>query len=745
MSTLERTLLWIIRVGLFLLLFTPLIISKSLFFPFITGKNFFFRIIVEIIFGVWCALAILQPRYRSKPTLVLIAFGVFIFILIIATVFGADPYHSFWSNFERMEGLITHFHLFALFLVLAHPFKTKKEWFYLFNISVCVSLITAFYGFLQSRGIIEMVSVGRPYATMGNSIYLGVYLLLHLFIITALFQNVRAQWARISYAAIFFFELYVFFIAASRGAFLGLSAGVVVAALLTISMRSSRSYKIVALVLIGIVFALFIMIGYFPESSFVRSNQIFSRLSTFSIASVKQDSRVMIWGIAFNAIKEHPILGWGPENFIIPYAKYYNPNLFTNEPWFDRVHNMLLEWLVATGIVGFVAYLWIFLVVFYSVFLLLRKHKLDTSSAIIIVSFVVAYITQNVFVFDEIVTYLVFIIVIGYVHFLLIESKETKTKLLHSSHAGQILSVVPIVVTPFLVYFLNVNQILASRQLIVALESLNTSTKIEQVVGAFDKAIAYNTFGTTEVRERLADAVVQSAISGKQLGPNYLVVLNKSIEEMKKEVDLQSAVAKYPLFLGKLETINLYQTGGGFEEGERAYLRTIDIAPRYVQNYLGLAELYLAANKPDKAVDAALRAYDLTTSRNTRGALFFPLIGVQLLAGHYDDALKFIRRYNDEDINALIGRKNVVSSSPEITTMSRRALMFSKDLNGRLNFFLELEKMTIHPYIFIGLAQTYGELGNVSKAREAALDALALDSSLETEVNKFLKSLESFK
>src|SRR3989344_7787760 len=111
MSSLERTLLWMIWGCISLLLLTPLVVTNSLFFPFITGKNFFFRIIVEVIFGFYVALAILNRDFRPKKSPLLLVLTLFFAVVTLAALFGVDPYHSFWSNFERMEGLITHLHL----------------------------------------------------------------------------------------------------------------------------------------------------------------------------------------------------------------------------------------------------------------------------------------------------------------------------------------------------------------------------------------------------------------------------------------------------------------------------------------------------------------------------------------------------------------------------------------------------------------------------------------------------------
>src|SRR5205085_82544 len=54
------------------------------------------------------------------------------------------------------------------------------------------------------------------------------------------------------------------------------------------------------------------------------------------------------------------ILGWGQENYAIVFDKYYDPRMYGQEPWFDRVHNIIFDWLVAGGFPGLILYLLIF-------------------------------------------------------------------------------------------------------------------------------------------------------------------------------------------------------------------------------------------------------------------------------------------------------------------------------------------------------------------------------------------------
>ena len=161
--------------------FIPLIVDSSMYFPFITGKNFAFRILTEIIIGLWGALAIRDAKYRPKFSLISWCVAVFVAIIALADAFGVYPYKSFWSNYERMEGLVTLIHLLGLFFVTASVLKTEKSWSRFFHTSIFVSVILGIYGLFQLSGAITINQGGvRVDGTLGNATYLAVYKLFHI-------------------------------------------------------------------------------------------------------------------------------------------------------------------------------------------------------------------------------------------------------------------------------------------------------------------------------------------------------------------------------------------------------------------------------------------------------------------------------------------------------------------------------------------------------------------------------------
>ena len=188
----------IIFTGLFAVPFIPFLVSSSFFFPFITTKAFAWRIIVEIIFAAWVILALLDASYRPKKSLILYSLFIFLGIIGVADLFGVAPIKSFWSNFERMEGYITLLHLGMFFLVISSVFK-EIDWKRWWNTSLAASFLMVLYSVLQLIGLKTINQGGvRVDGTLGNAIYLAVYMLFHIFIASLFmwreWKNVTLRW-----------------------------------------------------------------------------------------------------------------------------------------------------------------------------------------------------------------------------------------------------------------------------------------------------------------------------------------------------------------------------------------------------------------------------------------------------------------------------------------------------------------------------------------------------------------------
>lgn len=82
-------------------------------------------------------------------------------------------------------------------------------------------------------------------------------------------------------------------------------------------------------------------------------------------------ARGFVWKKAMAMVPEHPILGYGPDNFAVTfYERYYEESMEVNHVWFDKVHNEYLQVLVDTGALGLSAILAFYGCLFWAA----RKH-----------------------------------------------------------------------------------------------------------------------------------------------------------------------------------------------------------------------------------------------------------------------------------------------------------------------------------------------------------------------------------
>lgn len=742
-------LLWSVRVGIWLLLFTPLVVAPSWFFPYITGKNFFFRIVTELTFGFWLALIVVSSQFRPRRGFIIAALTAFFGVLALATVFGEDPYNSFWSNYERMEGFVTYLHLAALFLMASTVFRNTDDWRLTFHVSVGISVLIAGYGLLELFGVVQIPGSTAAqsgigiFSRLGNQIYLAAYLLFHFFILGFLFFTTRNIWWRVMYTVLGLFEFYIFVHTGTRGAFLGLLAGLA-AFLFTLFVFSLYDRKKLALYVGGALFAAAVVIGGFfmlRDSAFVQRYLLLRRFADISITSATASSRFMIWGIAWEAFKEHPVLGWGPGNFILPYAKYYNPDLFGNEPWFDRVHNMHFEWLIAGGMVGFLAYLSVIFSGIAVIGRLWRRRMLNPWAAAVLMGFLVAYLGQNTFVFDTVITYFFVIVLLALLQSLDAPNTSEKTaKPFKFQNHALFLAPACVVLGIILAATVHAKQMQVAGGIITMLNSVSKGKTVMDLTRQLDDLVNRGTFGTSEARERFADFVFM-AIRQQDAVPasDLQFLLTRGIDEMRKEWDEHPQNVKTGITLAKLLQLRFAVSGSTDDRDESiaVYQRMLELAPHYPSTSIGLAEVYLTAGD---AKQAAI-TMDTIYQEITRPTPFvYSVLSVSVLAGEYakarDQAERYIALGNTP---AYPLRSNFITTDLDSVLNRVRSTEHTEDTERFLEVIFNYQKDS--PLLFITLAEVKAELGKFDEARHIALELIERDKSYQNDVEQFLNLL----
>jgi O-antigen ligase len=404
-------------MGLWLTALLPLVFVPSLFFPFITAKNILFRIITEVIFISYLLMIAANKKIRPRFSAIFSVLLAFTLLTGLAGLLGVNPARSFFSNFERMEGWVTFIHLLAWFTVAVGTFQERRQWESFFKFNLVVSAIVTGFGLLQVTHLLAAAQ-DRIGATLGNPIYLSYYMYFNIFICAYfLFSRKKMDMPSMGYSALALLQIFIMVRTATRGVIVGFLFGIVIAALFLVKFGEKKSWqRRLALALLLIVAGTVTVIYSFANSTFIRNNPLVNRFAHVSIKDMGSDTeRIIVWKMAWQGIKQRPLLGWGQENFAVVFSKYYDPRLAGHEEWYDRTHNTYLEWWLAAGILGLLAYLGIFAAAFYTIGKA-DPTSLSLAEKSIWLGLLAGYLVINIFDFDNLISYLAFFSVLGFLH-----------------------------------------------------------------------------------------------------------------------------------------------------------------------------------------------------------------------------------------------------------------------------------------------------------------------------------------
>jgi len=398
----------------YIMLAVPLLVGNSYFFPFIVPKYVTFRIIVELlVLGYLLLLAANTSKYRLRMTWVswaVIAYGL---SAVVSGVFGVNFHYSFWGTMERMESIFTSLHYVALFLILPTIFD-RQTVLRALKVSVGIGVLLSLYGLAQKLGANWTVEAGRDRisATIGNPAYVGAYLLFQMGFAAYLMMRDWATKRRWLWLATLVVMLPAFVFTLTRGAMLGLLAALPLAAVLwlwfsrrDVVVARARRWVAGALVLVVIVPVVLVLAR---NTDFVRSTPLLQRFTDISPSAGTAVTRFYTWNSAWQGIKERPIIGWGPEQFPVPFNKYINPLHYkgpNSETWFDHAHNIILDIGVTQGAVGVAVWL-AFIGGLLALAWRLARSSGQRSLGIMAICLLAAYVIQNMFLFDVLVVWM---------------------------------------------------------------------------------------------------------------------------------------------------------------------------------------------------------------------------------------------------------------------------------------------------------------------------------------------------
>ncbi|MBD2700828.1 O-antigen ligase family protein [Spirosoma sp. BT702] len=403
-----------LQYGLFLLsLLTPALFSSNVFFGYTSVRVLYFEGIVTIM----ALLAVWQESvWRQKPSLLQWSILAFLGITAIANLLGVDAQNSFWSSFARMEGFVTYIYLGLYFLLITRFQFSARQWTVALAVSVSIALLLTIFVLSTKAG--RHTSDERLMGTFGNPTFMAIYLLQQLGILSLV--ALRIEWksrrvrnvtklSGLGVAAIVLLGGMV--MTGSRSSFIGLAAGIVILSVL-LAIRNARTQPKRVLLYAAIAVGLAGIVWFISQTDTVQHQPIIYRLTHLSGSTDTWQPRKISNQIALNAFVERPLLGWGQDNYNYGFASYYVSSLAPEgSDWYDRVHNVPLEWAFSGGVLGFLAYLAIWAG---GLFQLIRS-SLPAMQRYVLIAVLTAYFIFNLFNPDSILALQGFFLLLAFI------------------------------------------------------------------------------------------------------------------------------------------------------------------------------------------------------------------------------------------------------------------------------------------------------------------------------------------
>jgi len=308
----------------------PLIFWPPAKVPYEIPKVWFFQRWVEILMIVGI-LSGLGGRKKKKDESADLSFLVIVFLLaaFASSLLGVNFVKSVLGNYYRGDGLITLFHLGAFFFFLTQFWQ--DSWRKSVVVALCLSnfLVSLWSVFLGIRSGFS----GPVGTTFGQPNFLAGYLLVCLPFSFYLIETGKAKEKKIFWSAVFVCQLVAILLTQSIACILGIFLFFVGWWLF------KKGKELVFLGISGVLGILGIVFLFsLKKGGFVPGGR----------------ERIFVKGIM--AFAKRPLFGWGWADFDYAFESVAWPIKFNNDVYVDKAHSNLLEVLVTTGMVGFLAY-----------------------------------------------------------------------------------------------------------------------------------------------------------------------------------------------------------------------------------------------------------------------------------------------------------------------------------------------------------------------------------------------------
>lgn len=352
----------------------------------------FYLIKFQLLLGLSAALLVgvlgatlLGASFARIP--ILLPALAFLVASTLSTLLSDDIIRSLIGRFDRFDGLLSLAAGIVLFYATARFLDSWAKVRVFLIAGVTSAIIVSIYGILQHYRLDPVLSFGVPwrtfepmsgtlaplyaltdrvFSTLGWPIYLASYLTLMMGATLALYFDEKKRWERGVWLAALAIISVCWLYTYTRGAMLGVGATVLIILFLARHRLGSVRPLILPLAVVAVAMLAAQLLSPYPTN-------VLTRIEATNLASAPEEvpeggdtstkTRLLMWRDTVPVIMERPLLGHGPDNSEQAFARYEGEDLralLFGEEVVDKAHNELLQVAATTGLLGLVAYLWIF-------------------------------------------------------------------------------------------------------------------------------------------------------------------------------------------------------------------------------------------------------------------------------------------------------------------------------------------------------------------------------------------------
>lgn len=416
-------------------------------------------------------------------------------------------------------------------------------------------------------------------------------------------------------------------------------------------LKSNRT--IATLPMVGILIILFSIACYYNGSNFVNP---LTRYLKISQSEVTLPWRFTIDVVA-QTMKESPIFGAGPNRFGAEYLKFKPQNINPTQFWNTEFNNgfaLIPSSLVTQGILGFILWIILLLVLIYSGLKSLKKPEDGSRTTSITIPFFISlflWLISLVYVPSHSVLLITFVITGIFIGTLFSEDYSSINKIdmpnwrfVNFNKLFIVFSVI-ILSCGLIIYFKKTLSLIYFQSGIGNL-NISENQDIDKAMNKFQKSlyidrndIYYQALSETNILK--INSIAQSSIPDKEKAEQVTALIQSSVEYTKKAIEFDPT--NYYNYLSEArisEVANSLQIPNAFEGARQAYINSLKYNPYNPAIYLSLARI--EASKNNYAEAQKYIGLSLNIKPNYTDAIFL-LSQIQVSQGQIKEAINSVR------------------------------------------------------------------------------------------------------